>query len=137
MHTCPMVTPGLPPIPHVGGPVIPPCQVNVIIEGRPAARVSDKATCVGPLDTIIMGSPSVLIGNKPAARIGDPTAHGGVITMGAATVMIGGATVPANPPKKPGLFQNIVAGVKRAGQKARAKALRKGSKKGSAFCKVP
>ena len=22
MHTCPMVTPGLPPIPHVGGPII-------------------------------------------------------------------------------------------------------------------
>jgi len=24
MHMCPMVTPGTPPIPHVGGPVLPP-----------------------------------------------------------------------------------------------------------------
>jgi len=22
MHTCPMVTPGVPPIPHVGGPIV-------------------------------------------------------------------------------------------------------------------
>ena len=24
MHVCPMVTPGVPPIPHVGGPILPP-----------------------------------------------------------------------------------------------------------------
>jgi uncharacterized Zn-binding protein involved in type VI secretion len=32
----------------------------------------------------------VLIGNKPAARMGDSTAHGGVIVLGYPTVMIGG-----------------------------------------------
>jgi uncharacterized Zn-binding protein involved in type VI secretion len=36
-----------------------------------------------------MGSPTVLIGNMMAARMGDPTAHGGVITLGLPTVMIG------------------------------------------------
>ena len=37
-------------------------------------------TCVGPPDTIVMGSTKVMIGKKPAARVGDPTAHGGTIT---------------------------------------------------------
>jgi uncharacterized Zn-binding protein involved in type VI secretion len=31
-----------------------------------------------------------LIGGKPAARIGDATAHGGKIVMGCPTVIIGG-----------------------------------------------
>jgi uncharacterized Zn-binding protein involved in type VI secretion len=36
-----------------------------------------------------MGSTTVFIGGKPAARMGDTTAHGGTITLGAATVLIG------------------------------------------------
>jgi uncharacterized Zn-binding protein involved in type VI secretion len=36
-----------------------------------------------------MGSPTVLIGNLMAARLGDPTVHGGVIVLGCPTVMIG------------------------------------------------
>jgi len=90
MHTCPMQTPGVPPVPHVGGPVIGPGVPTVLIEKLPAAVVGDSATCVGPPDTIAMGSTTVMIGGKPAARIGDTTAHGGSIVMGAATVMIGG-----------------------------------------------
>ena len=63
MHTCPMQTPGTPPIPHVGGPILPPGGVTVLIGGQPAARVGDMATCVGPPDTIIPpGCPTVLIG---------------------------------------------------------------------------
>lgn len=89
MHMCPMVTPGVPPIPHVGGPILPPCFPTVIIGGMPAARVGDMAFCVGPPDTIAMGSPTVMIGNMMAARMGDPTMHGGVITVGCPTVMIG------------------------------------------------
>jgi uncharacterized Zn-binding protein involved in type VI secretion len=38
---------------------------------------------------IAMGSPKVLIGGLPAARMGDPTVHGGVIVMGCPTVLIG------------------------------------------------
>ena len=62
---------------------------TVLIGNMPAARVGDTLTCVGPPDVIAMGSPTVLIGNQPAARIGDPTVHGGVIVVGFPTVMIG------------------------------------------------
>lgn len=90
MHTCPMATPGTPPIPHVGGPILPPCCPTVMIGFMPAARVGDMATCVGPPDTIAKGSMTVMIGGMPAARIGDQTMHGGVIVLGCFTVMIGG-----------------------------------------------
>ncbi len=87
MHTCPMSNG---PVPHVGGPILPPCMPTVLIGGLPAARVTDMATCVGPPDVIAKGSATVLIGNLPAARIGDNTAHGGIIVIGCPTVMIGG-----------------------------------------------
>lgn len=90
MHVCPMVTPGVPPIPHVGGPILPPGCPTVLIGMMPAARVTDMAVCVGPPDVIVKGSATVLIGMMPAARIGDTTAHGGTIVMGCPTVMIGG-----------------------------------------------
>lgn len=92
MHVCPMVT-GV--VPHVGGPILPPCEPTVLIGGLPAARVTDMLTCVGPPDVILMGSPTVLIGNLMAARIGDPTAHGGVIVLGCPTVIIGEAGSPS------------------------------------------
>jgi uncharacterized Zn-binding protein involved in type VI secretion len=90
MHSCPMVTPGAPPIPHVGGPVIGPGVATVLIGSLPAAVVGDNAVCVGPPDSIVKGSASVLIGGRPAARLGDRTAHGGHIVLGLPTVMIGG-----------------------------------------------
>ena len=90
MHTCPMQTPGTPPVPHVGGPIVGPGEPTVLIEGMPAARVGDNAVCVGPPDVIASGSTSVLIGGMPAARMGDSTAHGGSISIGAPTVDIGG-----------------------------------------------
>ncbi|BAZ01005.1 hypothetical protein NIES37_50030 [Tolypothrix tenuis PCC 7101] len=90
MHVCPMQTPGVPPIPHVGGPVIGPGQPNVLIGGLPAAVLGDTCTCVGPPDAIVIGSTTVLIGGKPAARLGDTTAHGGSIVLGNFTVLIGG-----------------------------------------------
>jgi uncharacterized Zn-binding protein involved in type VI secretion len=89
MHVCPMVTPGVPPIPHVGGPILPPGAVTVLIGGMPAARVGDMATCVGPPDAIALGCFTVLIGGQPAARMGDMTAHGGSIVLGCPTVLIG------------------------------------------------
>jgi uncharacterized Zn-binding protein involved in type VI secretion len=88
MHVCPMVTVL---VPHVGGPILPPCQVNVLIGGMPAARVSDMAVCVGPPDVIVKGSFTVLIGGMPAARMFDITAHGGVIITGMPNVIIGEA----------------------------------------------
>jgi hypothetical protein len=55
----------------------------------PQARVTDKCTCVGPLDSIVQGSPTVFVNNLQAARIGDLCAHGGTITTGFPTVLIG------------------------------------------------
>jgi len=86
MHVCPMVT-GI--VPHVGGPILPPCCPTVLTCFLPQARVADMATCVGPPDMIAMGSPTVLVGYMMAARLGDPTVHGGVIVLGAPTVIIG------------------------------------------------
>jgi uncharacterized Zn-binding protein involved in type VI secretion len=90
MHMCPMMTPGTPPIPHVGGPVLPPGCPTVLIAAMPAARATDMAVCVGPPDVIAKGSMTVLIGGMPAARLGDMTAHGGTIVVGCPTVLIGG-----------------------------------------------
>jgi uncharacterized Zn-binding protein involved in type VI secretion len=88
MHVCPMITVL---VPHVGGPILPPCMPLVLIGGLPAARVTDLCVCVGPPDVIVKGSPTVLIGGLPAARIGDLTAHGGVIVTGMPNVLIGEA----------------------------------------------
>lgn len=90
MHACPMVTPGLPPIPHVGGPISGPGAPTVLIGGLPAARLGDMAVCVGPPDSIVKGSATVLIAGAPAARIGDTCAHGGTVVAGLPTVLIGG-----------------------------------------------
>ena len=90
MHTCPMQFPGIPPIPHVGGPIVGPGVPTVLIGKLPAAVVGDLLVCVGPPDSIIKGSSTVLIGGRPAARMGDATAHGGSILTGFFSVMIGG-----------------------------------------------
>jgi uncharacterized Zn-binding protein involved in type VI secretion len=89
MHVCPMVT-GL--VPHIGGPVIPPCAITVITGNMIQARISDMCVCAGPPDVIAMGSATVLVVGLPAARILDNTAHGGVIVTGFPTVLIGDAS---------------------------------------------
>ncbi len=75
---------------YVGGAVIGPGVINVLIGGVPAAVIGDNAVCAGAIDTIIAGSATVLVNGKPAARVGDATAHGGTITAGCVTVLIGG-----------------------------------------------
>ena len=86
MHVCPMVTVL---VPHVGGPILPPGAVTVLIGGLPAARVTDMAVCVGPPDVIVLGSFTVLTMSMPQARILDMTAHGGMIVLGCPTVLVG------------------------------------------------
>ncbi|NJD05818.1 MAG: type VI secretion protein [Methylococcaceae bacterium] len=86
MHVCPMFTG---PVPHVGGPILPPGCPTVLIGGMPAARVTDMAVCAGPPDLIALGSFTTLIGGMPAARMGDMSAHGGAIVMGYPLVLIG------------------------------------------------
>lgn len=86
LHVCPMLTVL---VPHVGGPIVGPGAVTVLIGGLPAANVGSMAVCVGPPDVVIMGCPTVLVGGTPAARMGDNCAHGGVIVLGMPTVLIG------------------------------------------------
>ena len=88
MHLCPMVTPGVPPIPHVGGPIVQPSAVNVLVGGLPPAGTGSMCTCVGPPDSIIAIS-TVMVGGKPVAKMGDATVHGGSIILGCPTVIIG------------------------------------------------
>ncbi|WP_233490203.1 PAAR domain-containing protein [Thiocapsa marina] len=85
-----MQNPTVPPTPHVGGPLNLPGVPTVLIGQQPAAVVGDTATCAGPPDTIVKGSSTVNINGKPAARQGDTTAHGGSIVGGFPSVMIGG-----------------------------------------------
>ena len=86
MHVCPMVTVL---VPHVGGPIMPPGAVTVLIGKLPAARATDMAVCVGPPDVIALGSFTVLTMKMPQARVGDITAHGGTIVLGCFTVLVG------------------------------------------------
>lgn len=86
LHVCPVVNVL---VPHVGGPIVGPCVPNVLIGGLPAARITDKAFCVGPPDMIVKGSATVLISRRNAARMTDLTTHGGVIATGCFTVLIG------------------------------------------------
>jgi uncharacterized Zn-binding protein involved in type VI secretion len=89
MHVCPMVTPGLPPIPHVGGPIV--MGSPTVFTGKlPQARVTDQCICVGPPDVLVKGSMTVLVNSLPAIRIGDLSAHGGSVVVGFPTVLIGG-----------------------------------------------
>lgn len=90
-HQCPMSTPvGPVQVPHVGGPIVGPGATTVIIGGLVASVVGDMATCVGPPDSIVKGSATVMLMGRPAARLGDKTAHGGTIMLGLPTVLIGG-----------------------------------------------
>lgn len=90
MHVCPMVTPGTPPVPHVGGPISVGAP-TVAIGMLPAARLNDMCVCVGPPDMIAMGSPTVQVCMMMQARMGDPTVHGGMITVGCPQVFVGTA----------------------------------------------
>ena len=63
---------------------------NVLTGSIPQARITDICTCAGPPDMIVRASMTVLVNSLPAARIGDTTAHGGMIVAGLPTVLIGG-----------------------------------------------
>lgn len=87
-HICPLVD-GVKP--HVGGPILPPCVPTVMIGGSPAAPgAGNPVTCASVPDTTLMGSATVLVSGRPLVRMGDSTAHGGMIVMGFPTVLVGG-----------------------------------------------
>lgn len=88
-HLCPMQTPAVVPIPHVGGPVLPPGAVTVLAGGMPVATMGTMAICVGPPDILTLGSMAVFAMGQPVVRVGDVTAHGGSVMVGLPTVMVG------------------------------------------------
>ncbi len=141
MHVCPMVTPGVPPIPHVGGPILPPGVPTVLIGGMPAAVSGGMATCVGPPDSIVLGSMGVMIGGMPAARMGDTCAHGGTIVMGLPTVRIG-EMMPGAPPvafAAPGLPGTPGMGTSKGAsedESAQVKAMKTAASRGAPFCEM-
>ena len=135
MHVCPMATPGTPPIPHVGGPIMPPGVPTVLIGGMPAATLGNMATCVGPPDSIILGSTGVMIGGAPAARMGDQCAHGGTIVIGCPTVLIGESSGGAPPvivvaPGGAVTVNNNAAQV----QQMQKQTLQRAAQRGTPFC---
>ncbi|MEM7036587.1 MAG: PAAR domain-containing protein [Bacteroidota bacterium] len=87
-HACPLVDPAS-GTPHTGTMVVKAASTSVFIEKVAAAVMNDSCLCPFGEDKIIGGSTSVFIGGMPAARLGDPTSHGGSITKGAGTVNIG------------------------------------------------
>jgi len=76
-------------IPHVGGPVLRTGRMDVLINGRPAAKDGDMCACTGPPDFIIGTSSFVLINGCRAARQLDPSRHGGMVQGGFPMVLIG------------------------------------------------
>lgn len=78
--------------PHIGLP-LQQGSTNVRICGAPAARQGDPTLCTCNSSVIpgviTSGSPSVLINGQPAARQNSTTSHGGVITSGCASVIVG------------------------------------------------
>jgi uncharacterized Zn-binding protein involved in type VI secretion len=103
----------------------------------PAAVMGDMCTCVGPPDSIILGSIGVFIGGKPAARMGDSTVHGGTIVMGCPTVLIGEA-LPGSPagPVLPVIMMPLLSqmGPATTVQAAQILAMKEAAKNGIPFC---
>ena len=52
---------------NLGGPIVGPGAATVLIGKLPAAVMGDSCVCVGPPDTIIKGSSTVMICGKPAS----------------------------------------------------------------------
>lgn len=87
-HICPMVT-GV--TPHVGGPIVGPGCPGVLVDGVPVSVMGDTCVCCGPPDMIVQGYPGVMVDGTPVVVQNCMTAHGGIIPMGVAGVVIGTA----------------------------------------------
>ena len=85
-------------VPHCSPYVIATGSTDVVINGRPAARVGDVSTphlipggrrCGTHLAPIVVGSPSVLINGRPAAFVGSYLAGCTFVATGSADVVVG------------------------------------------------
>ncbi|MFD3190515.1 PAAR domain-containing protein [Sedimentitalea sp. HM32M-2] len=70
--------------------IIPPCAPTVLVGNLPAARIGDMHPSGLGPHPNVMGSATVIISNMPASRIGDSTGCGGAILKGEFTVLTGG-----------------------------------------------
>jgi len=83
------------PKPHVGGKILahllsPGQHLVYIGQSTLAATEGDPCFCASPTpNEIAQGSATVRINNRPATRLFDKTKHGGFITSGEGTVLIG------------------------------------------------
>jgi hypothetical protein len=85
-----------------------------------------------------MGSVGVFIGGKPAARMGDPTAHGGIVSVGCPTVLIGevapGAPQPPVMPLPMKVAMHAMKPASAALTSAQLYTMKSAAKKGVPFC---
>ncbi len=80
-----------------GGTITGPGEATVLIEGKPSCVALDMHTCTIPpsmghpltASPFLIGSTTVLIGKKPAIRVGDTCLCGAASAVGAPTVLIG------------------------------------------------
>jgi uncharacterized Zn-binding protein involved in type VI secretion len=93
---CPLETPGTPPTPHEGGPILGPGAPTVTIGYSPAALETEVVVCIGAPDALGPGATTVLICDLSPARKGDLTEHGAEITSGCMTVKIGDTVLGAS-----------------------------------------
>ena len=87
MHNCPLFDPDNKSHNVAGQRIIPLGQSKVFIEGQLAIVAFDTCVCPTP-NMVTGGSGKVFFQNKPAARQGDSTAHGGSIIQGSLKVFI-------------------------------------------------
>jgi uncharacterized Zn-binding protein involved in type VI secretion len=111
-HVCPMVTPGVPPIPHVGGPFVMGSP-TVLVGDMPQSRVTDQLVCVGPPDMAVMGEPTVLVGMVGAGGLAGamdglqsmgipvPMSSSSVASAPTATLLSDGTMLTSAPPGSP------------------------------------
>lgn len=85
-------------VPHCSAYVLADGSSNVLINGRPAARVGDSSEvhlkptgdkCKPHTASISSGSSTVFINNRPAARVGDPLGGCTSVAQGSSDVFIG------------------------------------------------
>lgn len=61
-----------------------------MVDGRPAATTGSGCNCRSAMpNAVATTSSKVILGGKPAARLGDSTEHGGSLSEGSAKVYFG------------------------------------------------